>query len=104
MTDKKGVQKNKRLDRRTVIMANPRITLQEQPDRWGLLYDPDRDFSLGINPECVFLWKQMLDRTTASEAAEKIRRHYSSVPPGIEEKVRSLFEGFLQSGFALRSE
>jgi hypothetical protein len=81
------------------IIANSRITLQEESDRWGLLYDPHIDFSLGINPESVFLWRQMENKTTIKDIAAKIKGSFTDVPIEIEKEVTQIVQGFLKLGF-----
>ena len=81
------------------VIANSRITLQEESDRWGLLYDPYIDFSLGINPESVFLWKQMEKKTTIKDIAAKIKRNFTDVPIEIEKEVTQIIRGLLKLGF-----
>ncbi len=81
------------------FMVNPRITLQEEPDRWGLLYDPHIDFSLGINPGSVVLWKLLETKTTVKEIAAGIRKKFAHVPVGIEKEIISFVKGLLKIGF-----
>lgn len=95
MTTKKKIE----INRNTKIMANPRITLQEEPDRWGLLYDPNIDFSLGMNPTSVFLWKQLENKTTIKDITTKIKDGFSNVPMGIEKEVTQLVKGLMKLEF-----
>jgi len=87
------------INRHSRIQANPRITLQVEPDRWGFLYDPDIDFTLGINPESVFLWKRLENKSTVKEIVENIKKNYSNVPEQIENDVLDLVKGLMNIGF-----
>lgn len=95
MTTKKKIE----ITDNSRITANPGITLQEEPDRWGLLYDPNRDFSFSINPECVFLWKQLKYQTTINGISAKIKEHFTHVPMEIEKDVTQLIKRLLKAGF-----
>jgi hypothetical protein len=85
-----------------LFKANPRITLQEEADRWGLLYDPEKDFSMGINRETVFLWKQLTYPTTIHNISRNISHHFQGVPVEIEKEVAQLVKGFIDIGFVQR--
>ncbi len=52
-------EKNSNIDINSVIRPKPGVEIKEEPDRWGLLYDPGRDFCCGINPVSVFIWKEL---------------------------------------------
>ena len=81
------------------IKANPRITLKEEKDRWGVLYSPDIDFSLCVNPECILLWKQMRNQSTVHDVTENLKKRFYSVPDSFEKDVLGLIEGLTKIGF-----
>lgn len=91
--------KSNEIERDSNIIAHPGITLQEEPDCWGLLYDPRSDFSLGINPESLFLWKQLKNKTTINNIAARIKESFIHVPDDIENEVTKIVKGFLKLGF-----
>lgn len=81
------------------VMVNPHITLQEEADHWGLLYHPEIDFSMAVNPESIFLWKLMQQKTTISEMARTIKSHFHVVPHDIEQLILNVVVGFTRIGF-----
>lgn len=73
-----------------LITARPGIELQEEEDRWGILYNPGTDFSFGINPVSVFIWKQLKNPIAFSELVNRVKENCTDVPGEVEDHV-SLF-------------
>lgn len=72
------------------IIANTGIDLQEEDDKWGILYNPATDFSFGVNPVSVFIWKQLKTKSTFKDIVNRVRENCVNVPVEVEEHV-SLF-------------
>jgi len=84
----------------SLILAKPGITLQEEADNWGILHNPDTDFSFGINPVSVFIWKQLKSKHTIKQLVNKVRENCANVPDEVEADVIFFVEKLLGKGLA----
>lgn len=82
------------------ILAKPGITLQEEADNWGILHNPGTDFSYGINPVSVFIWKQLKSKHTVEELVNKVHENCTNVPDEVEKHVTMFIETLLEKGLA----
>lgn len=96
MTNEKG----NKIDSGSLIIAKPGIVLQEEADKWGILYNPETDISFGINPVSVFIWKQMENKHTVKELATKVTENCSNVPGNVEEHVVEFIKKLLDKELA----
>ena len=47
--------------------VNPTVVLREEFDDWAILFDPDTNVTLGINPMGVYIWKCLDGKHTVME-------------------------------------
>ena len=83
-----------------IIQSKKEIVLKEEADNWGILYNPDTDFSFGINPVSVFIWKQMKIKQTVKELAKKVNESFTNVPEDVEEQVIEFIKKLLKKDLA----
>jgi SynChlorMet cassette protein ScmD len=84
----------------SIIQAKHEVVLQEETDNWGILYNPDTDFSFGINPVSVFIWKQMKNKHSVKELVAKVRENCTNVPGEVEEHVIRFIKKLLEKDLA----
>lgn len=89
-----------KINKSSLIVAKPEILLQEEADNWGILYNPETDFSFGINPVSVFIWRQMKSKHTVNDLVSKVRENCTNVPEEIEEHVVQFIEKLLEKDLA----
>jgi len=96
MNEKKiGINSN------SVIVAKPGIVLEVETDNWGILFNPETDFSFGINPVSVFIWKQMETGHRLQDLVKKVVENCTNVPDGVEEDVTQFIETLLEKELAI---
>lgn len=100
MTNDIDIDKQTKLQTSSLIMAKPGILLQEEADNWGILYNSETDFSFGINPVSVFIWKQMKNKTTVDELSIKVRKNCTGVPGEVEKHIIQFIEKLLEKDLA----
>jgi len=88
------------INRESIILAEPGIVLKEESDHWGLLHNPDNDYSFGINPVSVYIWKQLKSKQTVKELVNKVRIHFTNVAEEVEEDVIEFIKKLLDKGLA----
>lgn len=77
------------------ISIKPGIVLKEEPDNWGILYNPENDFSFGINPVGVLTWNLLQAckaKPTVSQLSALVQIKCNNAPPEANEEI----ENFLQ--------
>jgi len=84
----------------SIIIPKQGITLQEEPDNWGFLYDPQNDFSFGVNPVSIYIWKQLEQKMTFKELTGKVKAHFSNVPDEIETDIITFLTALVENGLA----
>ncbi len=85
------------------ILAKPGITLQEEGDNWGILYNPEKDFSFSINPVSVFIWKQLKQKQTIKQIAEHVHANCTDVPGEVGEHVTQFVKQLVENGLAIQA-
>ncbi len=80
-------------------VANPGAVLQEEPDGWALLFNPDSAGALALNPTGVIVWKMVNGRRSAADIAEALRRDFAGAPETVEADVTLLLNVLAEEGF-----
>jgi len=70
----------KAIDLTGKIAANPVVSCRIEGDDGALLFNPDTDNTLLINPTGIFIWNFISQPRTIEEIVEYITRSYSSSP------------------------
>lgn len=83
----------------STIKANPGISLREEPDRWGLLYHKGNNFTMGITPETVFIWKQIESQNTVKDIAARVKKRLTRVSTDIEKEIIQLVRNLSKKDF-----
>lgn len=91
MADEQGIT----IDSSSLITPGPGIVLQEEADNWGILYNPKTDFSFGINPVSVFIWRQLVNKPSLKELVAKVNENCTDVPSGVETHVEKFIKALL---------
>jgi SynChlorMet cassette protein ScmD len=80
--------------------VNPTVVLREEFDDWAILFDPDTNVTLGINPMGVYIWKCLDGKHTINEILEDVRKNCDSVPDDAESHLVDFIEDLIQRGLA----
>jgi hypothetical protein len=97
MTENKSLE----IDKNNLILRKSGIQLQEEPDKWGFLYDPERDSSYGLNGISIFIWKQLELNLTFNQLIDKVKTIFVNIPPEIETEIMVLLAGFAGKGLII---
>ena len=81
-------------------VANPLIVLREEFDDWAILFDPDSNITLGINPIGVYVWKLMGGNRTIEDVLAKIRDNFEDVSDKAVSHLFDFLEDLIQRGLA----
>jgi SynChlorMet cassette protein ScmD len=81
-------------------VANPSVVLREEFDDWAILFDPDSDLTLGINPMGVLVWKCLDGKSSVSEILNALNERCDGVPEDAETHVRDFIDDLLKRGLA----
>jgi len=64
--------------------------LNEEADNWGILHDPENDFSFGINPLGVLTWKILKickSKVTVDQLCELVLEKCNNAPPDAKKDI-----------------
>ena len=67
-------------DENSIVMGNPSVVLREEFDDWAVLFNPDSNAVLGINPMGVYLWKLMDGKRTVKKILDEMRKDCKNIP------------------------
>jgi hypothetical protein len=93
-------EKKSNIDMNSIIRPKSGIELKEEEDRWGLLYDPEKDFSVGLTPVSVFIWKELKGNNSIKDIAAKVRKQFTSVPGEVEADAIEFIESLVENELA----
>jgi SynChlorMet cassette protein ScmD len=79
-------------------VANPSVVLREEFDDWAILFDPDSNVTLGINPMGVQVWKCLDGKHSVGEILNELRESCEDVPQDAETHVREFVDDLLKRG------
>ncbi len=94
----------KKTDLRTWVVANPDVVLQTEEDQWGILYNPNTDFSFGLNPVSAFIWEQMDEKIILEEIVTRVKNHFVNVSEEVEQDVVGFVSQLLEKGLAIQEK
>lgn len=81
-------------------VANSMIVLREEFDDWALLFDPDTDNTLGINPIGVFIWKRLDGKHTIGDILEELCENCDEIPEDAEKDIKEFIDDLVEKGLA----
>ncbi|MBN1103496.1 MAG: SynChlorMet cassette protein ScmD [Deltaproteobacteria bacterium] len=79
-------------------VANPSVVLREEFDDWAILFDPDSNVTLGINPMGVQVWKYLDGKHSVGQILNELRERCEDVPREAETHVREFVDDLLRRG------
>jgi predicted Holliday junction resolvase-like endonuclease len=99
MADEKmiGVQDN------STIIAKSGVIFRQEADRWGLLYDPERDFSFGLNPVSAFIWNRLDEKHTVSDIVIEVKKGFQTDADEVENDVKQFTASLIENELAVIS-
>lgn len=88
----------------SIILAKPIVVLQEDSENWGILYNPETDFSFAVNPMSAFIWKCIESKISINDIREKIFEHFSSVSENVEQEIIQFAKILVENNLASLEE
>lgn len=82
-------------------LANPDVSCRiEAPDDGALLYNPDTDKAMMINPTGLAIWQFLGQPRTHAEIAAYLQTQYEGVPlDQVVQDIEAFFQKLLPGGF-----
>jgi hypothetical protein len=82
-------------------LANPDVSCRiEGPEDGALLYNPDTDKALVINPVGLTIWQFVDQPRTSQEIVAHLQTEYEGVPlDQVEQDIAAFFQNLLPGGF-----
>ena len=73
------------------MKLNPVAMLREEPDGSGILFDPDHNRALTVNPAGVAVWNCIASGGSPADAAAELLRKFRGVTPEQAERDVAAF-------------
>jgi len=86
------------IDSDTIIMRNSKVSLQEEADGWGILYNRDLNISFVLNHVSAFVWNYIKDNATVNELIEKVKENFVNVSENVEDHMKELVDILYSKG------
>jgi len=80
--------------------VNPSVVLREEFDDWAILFNPDSNVTLGINPMGVYVWKCLDGRRTIKDILEKLHNDLDEVPDNAGTHIEEFISDLVKRGLA----
>ena len=85
------------------VTVNSSVVLREEFDDWAILFDPDTNICLGINPVGVYIWRRLEEGLAITEIISSLKRDCNDVPPDVAGHVRDFIDSLISRGLAEKS-
>lgn len=92
------------LNENDVIEVNSSIVLREEYDDWAILFDPDSNRTLGINPMGVFMWKRLDGKHTIGEILDELPGNFENISSEAITHLTNFVEDLIKRGLASRAD
>jgi hypothetical protein len=81
--------------------VNPDVSCREEgPGEGAILFNPDIDAVLAINPTSLALWRVLAKPASRQELVKYLLANYEEVPPDqVEKDVEAFLKALLPGGF-----
>jgi SynChlorMet cassette protein ScmD len=76
--------------------VKPSVVLREEFDDWAILFDPDTNTTLGINPMGVYVWKYLDGKHTFNDVLEDVKKNCNSVPDDAESHLKDFIDDLIK--------
>jgi SynChlorMet cassette protein ScmD len=81
--------------------VNPNIILREESDDWAILFNPDSNVALGINPVGVYVWRCLDGRRTVRDVMEKLHEELDNIPEDAGIHLKEFIDDLVTRGLAV---
>ncbi len=85
--------------RKTAYRANPVISFKDEGDEGAVLYNPDTDKVVIVNPVGAEIWRFMEEQRTADEVVAMLTENFSGVDPDRAREDMIEFLNNFEEGF-----
>ena len=80
-------------------IKNPGAVFREEFDKWGVLFSPDTDATLALNPTGVMLWKLIDGTRSFGEIVDEFTRRFGDAPDSVADDVQTMMNILVEDGF-----
>lgn len=80
-------------------ITNPVVVLREEFDDWAVLFNPDKDDAIGINPLGVAVWKRMDGKRSLDEIVSEIKENFDGTPATALQEISAFVKTLTERGF-----
>jgi hypothetical protein len=82
------------------LIRNPDVLLKEEDEDGALVFNPDTDKIMVLNPTGLFIWKRCDGNAGMGDLVSEVRDCFSAVPQDrVGEEVRGFIEKMIAEGF-----
>lgn len=80
--------------------CNPDVTLREEDEEGGLLFNPDTNQVKIVNATGLFIWKQFSSPNIKESVETAVLTHFEEVSPDVvHTDLEEFLAGMIQTGF-----
>ena len=80
-------------------IKNPDVVLREVDEDGALLFNPDTNQVLILNPTALLVWQECKSPKNLDQLLNAVRENFADVPPEAEEHVKTFVEQMAAGGF-----
>jgi SynChlorMet cassette protein ScmD len=88
------------LDENNIVAVNPSVVLREEFDNWAILFDPDSNVTLGINPTGAYIWRLMDGKRTVKEILDKLHDNCEGISNDVFTHLTDFIEDLVKKNLA----
>lgn len=81
-------------------IANPVLLIRKELDNWAIIFDPDSNKSVCLNPVSVFVFERLDGKHTVEDIMKELRTECSDAPEDAEDSVNGFIDDLLRRGLA----
>ena len=81
------------------LFANPDLVFWEEFDDWAILFDPDSDKGVGLNPVSAFIWKRLDGKHSLEDIFRGLKETFTDAPNEAESHLMEFVDNLYERRF-----
>ncbi len=80
-------------------LRNPDVVLRDQDEDGGLLFNPDTNQILVLNPAAVCIWNACNSPAALSDVLSAVEAEFCQLPDEVDEHIKEFLDAMVKGGF-----
>lgn len=89
------------ISKSNIVMAKQGVVLKKEDDGWGVIFNPETDFSFAVNAVSAIIWESMKSEQSIENLTAIVKEKCVNVPGDVEKEVVGFVKNLLDKELAV---